>query len=76
MRGDLATAARSVAAAKRLRRLPLTPAVAADGSMSGGQVTVVLGNVDERRASLSATHEVAMVPEPVGARPPPELLAA
>jgi hypothetical protein len=60
-------AARVVAGAKRLRGLPLTAAAARDGSLSGGQVKIIVGNVTERSAELFAQCEDAMVPVLVGA---------
>jgi hypothetical protein len=55
-------AGRLAARGRRLRVLPVTTAAAANGSLSGGQLDVVLASLDDRTASLFADHEAELVP--------------
>ncbi len=62
-RGAMAAgdAARTVSAATRLRRLPVTAAAALDATVSGGQLKAILANVSERTEERFAEHEAALV---------------
>src|SRR3954470_14735126 len=55
-----------VGAAGRLRQAPVTTAAWRDGSLSSGQVEVIVDNVAPRHAHLWAEHEVEVVPSLVG----------
>lgn len=48
--------------ARRLRELPVTAAAWRDGSLSSGQVQVVVANVKDEAAELFAEHEAEVVP--------------
>ena len=61
--GMTGSAAKSlVRTAQRLRSLPVTRDAWLDGSLSGGQVTAIVANVDTKRVELFAQHESAVVP--------------
>lgn len=55
-------AASTVRTARRLRRLPVTKQAWLDGTLTGGQVHVVVANLDDRTAPLFAEQEAAVVP--------------
>jgi hypothetical protein len=55
-------AGRLVATARRLRQLPVTAAAWAAGELSGSQVQVIVGHLNDRRVALFAEHEAALVP--------------
>lgn len=57
-----ANAAAIVRTAKRLRSLPVTSAAWSRGELSGGQVSAIVANVDQKRVDLFAEHESAVVP--------------
>jgi len=63
-RGSMTSAAagRLAVRGRRLRALPVTAAAAADGSLSGGQVDVVLAHLDDRTTAVFADHEAELVP--------------
>jgi hypothetical protein len=53
---------RSLKVARRLRGLPVTAGAWVAGSLSDGQVEVIVANVTDRRAGLWADHETELVP--------------
>lgn len=55
-------AASVVGTARRLRELPVTTAAWLDGSLSGGQVQVIVANVDDRTAPQFVAQERSLVP--------------
>ena len=62
-RGSMtATAASRLAVrGRRLRALPVTAAAAGDGSLSGGQLEVVLAHLDDATVGVFAGHEAELV---------------
>jgi hypothetical protein len=55
-------AGRLASRGRRLRVLPVTAAAGADGSLSGGQLDVVLAHLDDTTAPVFADHEAELVP--------------
>lgn len=48
--------------ARRVRTLPVTAAAWEDGSLSSGQIEIIVANVTDRRSFLFSEHEAAVVP--------------